>query len=159
MEKFDFPLSSTLKNFSNNAYFKELLSKFEAYKKESAPGEIARPTRAIQEEYIGIDKALGRDRFFKNPDDAKDFELTHLHVYDGTRVWKDIDGENKAQWYCTSDRYLVYSYFKHNDTHVFYIIAFIPKDAHELTKDLENGQANPIVKAWLKQAKEFQKNY
>lgn len=159
MSSFDFCLSGTLNKVSDDPDFIDLFNKFQYYKEHSEPHEIATPSRKVQEETEGLIAEFGRDRFFKNPQHARKDDLTHLHLFTDDCEWFDEDGSPKVQWECTSNSYLVYSYFESNDVHVFYLIALIEKGAHRITKDLADGDPNPIVLEWLAEAIRFRKTY
>ena len=159
MSSFLFCLSDVLNQVSNDPDFIDLFDKFMYYKENSEPHEIATPSRKVQEETEGLIAEFGRDRFFKNPKDAKNDDLTHLHLFTDDCDWLDEDGTPKVQWECTSNSYLIYSYFEHESTHVFYLISLIEKGAHQVTKDLPNGDPNPIVFEWLGRAVKFRKEY
>ena len=159
MLSFDFCLSDTLNKVSDDPDFIDLFNKFQYYKENSEPHEIATPSRKVQEETEGLIAEFGRDRFFKNPQHASQDDLTHLHLFTDDCEWLDEDGTPKVQWECTSNSYLIYSYFESNGIHVFYLIALIEKGAHRLTKDLLDGDPNPIVLEWLAEAIRFRKAY
>lgn len=159
MLAFDFCLSATLTQVADDKDFIDLFDKFQYYKENSEPHEIATPSRRIQEETESLIAEFGRDRFFKNPTDARRDDLTHLHLFTDNCDWLDEDGTPKVQWECTSNSYLIYSYFEHNGVHVFYLIALINRFAHQKTKDLTNGDPNPIVLEWLADAIRFRTGY
>jgi len=152
--EFNFELSSRLKKQTDEEFL-TLKNTFEEYKKNSDIKDIAAPTRHEQETYESLVPELGRDRFFKNPKEARNNELYHVHTYETHLEWEDEDGDMIAQWKCTSDNYLIYSYFEHNNTHHFYIIAFLDKNAHIKTKDLADGTANPLVIEWLNESIQY----
>lgn len=159
MLAFDFCLSGTLNKVSDDENFIDLFDKFKYYKENSEPHEIATPSRKIQEETESLIAEFGRDRFFKHPNDARKDDLTHLHLFTDDCEWLDADGTPKVQWECTSNSYLIYSYFEHESVHVFYLIALIDKGAHQATKNLPDGDPNPIVLEWLAEAIRFRTNY
>ncbi|MEZ8937917.1 type II toxin-antitoxin system YafO family toxin [Vibrio alginolyticus] len=160
--EFDFPRSVRIDDlYTRDTTFKVIVDKFAQYKKDSDPKEFATPTRHMQNEYIGIlPELFGRDRFFKNPPHARKEDLIHLHIWREPYNWIDPeDGDYLVQWECKSDTYLVYSYFKHKNKHVFYLIAFLDRNAHKETKDLPNNTANPLVLEWLREAKSYRESY
>lgn len=154
---FDFELHEELKKKESDSNFIELIEAFKEYKRNSEANEIAAPTRHTQENMEPVSPLFGRDRFFKNPEDARRQELYHLHVFQEKSIWFDGDSDMLAQWECKSDSYLIYSYFKLDNTHYFYIIAFLDVGAHKATKDLEDGSPHPVVLEWLKEASDYKK--
>lgn len=130
--------------------FPKIYEEFKNYKSKSLTH--SRPTNAHQKQYFSISPLFGRDRY--NADDKQKIELaaeqlTHVHVKQKNSVWLDEDNDPLAQWDCTSNSYLIYSYFVHGGTRNYYVIAFIDNNAHAHWED-ENSKL-----LWLKDAKEY----
>jgi hypothetical protein len=149
--EFIFEVSSRLKE-EQDENFQALKDIFVGYKESSDSKDIAAPSRHEQETAESLEPLMGRDRFFKNPKEARVNELYHVHTYEERSEWEDEDGDMICQWDCTSDNYLIYSYFKHENVHHYYIIAFLDKNAHQRTRDLVDDEAHPIVMEWLEES-------
>jgi len=106
-----------------------IFEEFRVYKESSADDEHAAPTRHVQENYCCIVPLFGRDRFDKENRDARSEDIQHLHIREDHSIWEDEEGL-LSQWYCTSDRYLVYSYFLHEGIHHYYIIELYNSSSH-----------------------------
>jgi len=117
-------------SLASSPEFLEIYNEFQEYKKGSAPDEHAAPTRYVQEQYPCISEILGRDRFEKWAEKARLEEIQHIHVIQERSIWKDEQGQ-LVQWDCTSNSYLVYSYFFHDNKHHYYVLEFYKFAAHK----------------------------
>lgn len=115
-----------------DADIQEIYDEFCLYKENSNPSEHAAPKRHTQEEYAGESAILGRDRFDKFSENARAEDIQHLHVRQEYSVWEDSNGDAIVQWACTSDSYLIYSYFCHAQQHRYYLLEFFKDDGHNL---------------------------
>jgi hypothetical protein len=111
-------------------------------------GKIPAPTETEQHEYMSYAETIGRDKFFTRPIAAREEDLFHAHTWQEGCMWGE--GENlRIQWACTSDSYVVYSYFVDRDQdHHIHIIDYCKDKAHELIEDPEQ------VSIWTEQAKQ-----
>lgn len=116
--------------FENDSQFKEIFDEFCYYKENSEYNEHPSPTRHTQETYECFSPLFGRDRFDKKYPEASNQNIQHLHVRQSKSVWDFPDGAAKAQWECTSDSYLVYSYFMHEGFHHYFVIEFYISGGH-----------------------------
>lgn len=116
-------------NLKLNPEFLAVYEEFKFYKEDSAPDEHAAPTHHIQKNYPSIHPLFGRDRFDKFNKTANIEEIQHLHVREEYSIWEDEQGK-LFQWDCTSDTHLIYSYFRYDETHYYYLIEFYKKAAH-----------------------------
>lgn len=135
---------------STDADFTPFIQEFDAYKRNS--DRHSAPTRQEQEEYASISPLFGRDR--RNVDTEEPFlqaqeTLSHLHNRQDDSVWTDEEGDPLSQWECTSDSYLIYSYFVHNGIRYYYIVDFIDNDAHA---NWDNEEAKLM---WIQEAKDY----
>lgn len=129
------------------------LLEFEKYKQLCLEeGEIPAPLEQTQREYIPALDTIGRDRFFTHPIEARAEELHHAHIWQEGCVWEDDLGV-KVQWSCTSDSYIVYSYFVSKDEkHHFFEIDYRREKAHSAIQDPKQ------VHEWAVLAKEFRED-
>ena len=130
--------------------FPKIYNEFQKYK--SISSVHSRPNNSYQKQYVSLSPLLGRDRF--NADDKQEIELrreqlTHIHVKQKGCIWVDEDNDPLAQWECTSNSYLIYSYFVHNGTRYYFIITFIDDNAHVHWED------EKLKSLWLRDAKEY----
>jgi len=116
--------------FNNDSDFKEVFEKFCYYKENSEPHEHPSPRRHAQETYESLSPLFGRDRFDKKYPEASNQNIQHLHVKQPHSKWDFLDGSAKTQWECTSDSYLVYSYFEHNGIHHYFVLEFYKSESH-----------------------------
>lgn len=135
------------------ATFQPIYQEFCTYK--SLSGTHSRPTNAEQKQFVSISDLFGRDRF--NADDELKIELsaeslTHLHTIQEGCTWEDSSGYRLAQWSCTSNSYLIYSYFVHLSTRYYFVVDFIDNNAHASWK---NTLAKKI---WLSDAKIYRES-
>jgi hypothetical protein len=128
------------------------IDEFTEYKNTSCIStEIPTPTTVEQKEYQGLHDSFGRDRQFSSPDECKALDIHHVHVFQGGCNWGD-DNVVVAQWDCTSNSYLVYSYFlSARQNHIFCILDFIADNAHDIYEQPELEQIN----YWIDKAKSF----
>lgn len=117
--------------YNNDAEFQAIYVEFQNYKNDSKPNEHESPRRNVQEKYESINEIFGRDRFDKDNEEARKENIQHLHIFQEGCEWYDDEGFALAQWYCTSDAALVYSYFCHNDQHHYFVIELYLTQAHE----------------------------
>ena len=115
------------------------IDEFEAYKNECVDfQDIPNPDESIQRQYPSHLETIGRDRLATRPLEARFEEVHHAHVWQEGCIWEDDDGDLKVQWSCTSDSYVVYSYFIDIDrNHHFHIIDYCFDRAHRLIEDEE----------------------
>ncbi|HHT0956269.1 type II toxin-antitoxin system YafO family toxin [Enterobacter kobei] len=129
------------------------ISEFEEYKRICIEeGDIPAPSETDQRTYESYLETIGRDRFMTSPIEARAEELHHAHVWQERCCWEDDDEEDgmKVQWACTSDSYVVYSYFiDADDDHHFYIIDYCNDGAHGLISDRTQ------VLDWANQAERY----
>lgn len=135
---------------ANDTDFSPFYREFVDYKQNS--DRHAAPTRREQEEYASISVLFGRDR--PNVDEEAPFPqrqetLSHLHSRQDDSEWNDEDGDLLAQWECTSDSYLIYSYFVYDGKRHYYIVDFIDNKAHA---NWENEEAKLM---WIEEAKSY----
>lgn len=116
--------------FNNTPNFQEIFEEFCYYKENSEPNEHPSPRRYTQEIYESLSPLFGRDRFDKKYPEASNQNIQHLHVKQPHSKWDLMAGSAKPQWECTSDSYLVYSYFKHQDVHYYFVIEFYKSKSH-----------------------------
>lgn len=135
-----------------------IADEFLIYKEASKNREHPAPSRKVQETYVSASEMFGRDRFDKLSKDAQKEEIQHLHVRQEDSIWEDEEGYGYAQWNCTSDSYLVYSYFKHQDDHYYYFIEFFGKEAHSLYEKMGDKFIKCAKDFRLKKLKELEKN-
>ena len=113
------------------------IDEFEIYKNESADyQDIPSPDESTQRLNSSILETIGRDRLATRPHEARLEDLHHVHVWQEGCVWEDDDGDLKVQWSCTSDSYVVYSYFfDRENNHHFHIIDYCFDKAHQLIEN------------------------
>lgn len=128
MSKFEIHVSKEIEESVSTELLKALTSAFINYKTKSEKYEHPVASRERQETFVSAEKQFGRDRFEKLD---KDKPLQHVHLNDGNRKWEDEEGYPLAQWHCTSDTQLIYSYFKINSTYHYYLMEIYTKDAHK----------------------------
>lgn len=115
-------------------------------------GEIPAPSTPDQMEYVSYVESIGRDKYMTHPTTARAEELHHTHVWQEGCCWGDGD-DLRVQWACTSNSYVVYSYFMDADNdHHIYIIDYCKDEAHKL---IENPS---MVSRWAKLAEEYRKS-
>jgi hypothetical protein len=115
---------------SDNA-FQIIFDEFKLYKERGNANEHPAPTRRVQETLESTHEQFGRDRFDSKHVDAKEVDLRHVHVEQENSIWSDANGD-LYQWYCTSDSYLVYSYFEHDVNKYYHVIEFFTDSGHAL---------------------------
>ena len=142
-----FTLSEKLKK---NLNFEPVFEQFKEYKELSNSDEHPRPKNHFQKKNESASPFFGRDRFDPAHKDSHSEELQHIHYWMEGCEWEFENDEPKAQWDCTSNTYLVYSYFKHNGTHYYYLIDFLIDTAHG-----HDGDYIPSVDIFIDQAKEY----
>lgn len=130
--------------------FAPFYQEFESYKRNS--DRHARPTKTEQNEYASISALFGRDR--ANVDEEKPFlqkqeDLGHLHTKQDDSDWVDKDGDPIVQWECTSNSYIIYSYFVHGSVRHYYVVDFIDDEAHA---KWDNQEA---IMMWIQEAKAY----
>lgn len=133
-----------------DAEFAPFYQEFETYKRSS--DRHARPTKTEQNEYASISGLFGRDR--ANVDEEKPFlqkqeDLGHLHAKQHDSEWGDEDGDPLVQWECTSNSYIIYSYFVHASVRHYYVVDFIDDEAHA---SWDNQEAKMM---WIQEAKAY----
>ncbi|OTG72378.1 hypothetical protein B9T26_10640 [Acinetobacter sp. ANC 4169] len=143
-----FHVSDKLKNNQNYNF---ILEDFEYYKVNSNDKEHPRPANHFQQKTESTSYYFGRDRFDTKNYQARKEEIQHVHYREENSAWEYSDGSTKPQWECTSNTYLVYSYFKHNGCNYYYLIDFIEKNAH----NNENAIYKESISNYLTQAKTF----
>ena len=126
------------------------------YKQASKNREHPAPSRKVQEIYKSASEMFGRDRFDKISKDAQKEEIQHLHVRQTDSTWEDDEGYGYAQWYCTSDSYLVYSYFKHHNNHYYYLLEFFGTEAHSLYEQMGDRFVQSAKDFRLRKLKELE---
>lgn len=109
-----------------------IADQFLIYKQASRNREHPAPSRNVQERDEPASEYFGRDRFDKFSKNAQKEEIQHVHLRQEDSIWEDEEGYGYAQWHCTSDSYLVYSYFKYKNDHYYYLIEFFGESAHSL---------------------------
>lgn len=125
------------KDLKLNPLFLIILEQFKYYKESSADDEHAAPTHHVQKNYRSVHPNFGRDRFDKYDHHANSEELQHVHIRDEHSLWEDEQGI-LFQWDCTSDKHLIYSYFKYDKKHYYYLIELYNTNAHiEYMKHIE----------------------
>ncbi|MVZ10117.1 hypothetical protein GP913_24265 [Enterobacteriaceae bacterium 8376wG6] len=126
------------------------IDEFEQYKAICLDeGAIPAPSSTDQMEYVSYIDTIGRDKFMTHPIDARAEELHHTHVWQEGCRWGEGD-DLRVQWMCTSNSYVVYSYFiDSDDEHHIYIIDYCKDQAHALIEDPET------VKMWSSLAKTY----
>lgn len=138
MEKdFNFACVKDLEN--DVKFYKEVFPEFKIYKEKSLPHEHSAPSIHVQKTYQSIHDLFGRDRLETVDKIARKEDVRHLHIYSIGLPWFIDDNELLAQWFCTSDTQLIYSYFFHKNTHYYYVIDFLDLKAH-------NRYANEVFK-------------
>ena len=115
--------------FLDDPSFLVIYQEFQYYKENSAANEHAAPSRHIQQTTEGYSPLFGRDRFDKVNFLARQENIQHLHVRQEHSIWEDEQGA-LVQWDCTSNSYLIYSYFFYQDKHHYFVIEFYANDAH-----------------------------
>lgn len=143
-----FNVSKKLQDVQN---FNLILEDFEYYKRNSHKKEHPRPANHFQKKTDSVSYYFGRDRFDTRNYQARKEEIQHVHYREASSAWEYPDGTPKPQWYCTSNTYLVYSYFEHNKCKYYYLIDFIVNSAH----NNENAIYKESISNYLNQAKEF----
>ncbi|MGE6267015.1 type II toxin-antitoxin system YafO family toxin [Aeromonas media] len=125
-----------------------VLDEFKDYKRRSLDyDDLPTPSRDSQSEYQSISDTMGRDRRFEAPYLAKQVDLHHIHVWqDGSR-WEG----GLAQWECTSNSYLIYSWVIRDDRHHILVMDYFRDNAHNIYAE-ENSQ---VIELWASQAKAF----
>lgn len=115
------------------------IEEFETYKNECVDyGDVPNPCEATQRQHPSHLETIGRDRLATRPIEARAEELHHAHIWQEGCVWEDDNGELEVQWACTSDSYIVYSYFVDiNGDHHFHVIDYCMDRAHKLIEDAE----------------------
>ena len=126
---------------TGDADMQEIYDEFCWYKENSKPSEHAAPKGHTQKEYEGVSALFGRDRFDKINPDARAEDIQHLHVRQEHSVWEDSNGDALVQWACTSDSYLIYSYFCHAQQHRYYLLEFFRDRGHNLYQ----GQVDSFI--------------
>jgi hypothetical protein len=119
----------------NDRSFDLAYEEFQYYKLDSKSNEHPAPTRHTQVVYQGVNPFFGRDRFDKLNPVASALDIQHVHFKQDDVIWTDSDGEQLAQWSCTSDSYLIYSYFQHSSEKYYYAIEFFVDAAHDLYEE------------------------
>lgn len=118
--------------------FKSLIDRFVEYKTESADlGNIPAPSDGVQMEYLSLVDVFGKDKpnHFPKPD-AKNENLHHVHVFDGTTEFEIDQWINKEQIKRVCDTLLFYSYFEHDEIHHFNVLQFIEDpNGHDYQKN------------------------
>lgn len=143
MTKFYVDVSANISNKLPEKVVQVIVLEFIKYKEAARHYEHPVPSIKIQKNTISATPQFGRDRF----DTAHRAEdVQHLHLRDGSRPWEDEQGL-LAQWDCTSDTHLIYSYFKYGDAYYYYLIEVYDDNAH---KNYEKAKH-----ALFKQAREF----
>ena len=130
------------------------ITEFEDYKRICIEeGDIPAPSETDQNIYSSYLETIGRDRFMTSPIEAREQELHHTHIWQEGCVWEEDDEDDdslKVQWACTSDGYVVYSYFIDRDgDHHFYIIDYCNDGAHGLISNRSQ------VLDWANQAERY----
>lgn len=110
--------------------FEQILEDFKFYKRNSNPQEHPRPANHFQKKYDSVSYYFGRDKFDTRHAQARKEEIQHVHYREQNSNWENSNGNPKSQWQCTSNTYLVYSYFYHDNINYYYLIDFINKSAH-----------------------------
>lgn len=133
--------------------FKPFFAEFEAYKLSS--DTHSRPTTKEQQEYVSVSELFGRDR--ANVDEEHPYyqrqeSLSHLHTKQEDSEWEDEDGDRLVQWECTSDSYLIYSYFVFKGVRYYYVVDFIDNGAHA---NWDNQEAKMM---WVQEAKAYRES-
>lgn len=126
------------------------IDEFEEYKLICLDeGKIPAPPEPEQHEYVSYIDTIGRDKYFRKPTEARAEELFHAHVWQDGCCWGEGD-DLLIQWACTSNSYVVYSYFVDiDDDHHIYIIDYCKDKAHDLIEDKQQ------VSIWTEQAKQY----
>lgn len=138
------------KVIDNNPLAQLPIDEFEEYKLESLNfDDMPTPTQTVQLQHPSHSETIGRDKLSSHPIDARAEELHHVHIWQEGCLWEDDKGL-KVQWSCTSDSYLVYSYFIDiSSNHHFYIIDYCIDKAHSLIEDKSQ------VEKWTRLAKTY----
>ncbi|CAK1956140.1 mRNA interferase YafO [Vibrio crassostreae] len=113
------------------------INEFEEYKTVSVEfDDIPNPTETVQLQHPAHLDTIGRDKLATHPIDARAEELHHVHIWQDGCVWEEESGDLKVQWSCTSNSYIVYSYFIDKDgNHHFHVIDYCLDQAHALIED------------------------
>ncbi|CAK2133095.1 mRNA interferase YafO [Vibrio crassostreae] len=113
------------------------IDEFEEYKTECVEfGDIPNPTETVQLQHPAHLDTIGRDKLATHPIDARAEELHHVHIWQDGCVWEEENGDLKVQWSCTSNSYIVYSYFiDKGGNHHFHVIDYCLDQAHALIED------------------------
>ena len=132
------------------------IDEFREYKEGSHnPSEIPTPTRKEQEDFQGVHSTFGRDRLFLSPIKCKTLDIHHVHIFQGGCDWGN-DDSFIVQWECTSNCYLVYSYFlSSKQNHIFCVLDFILDGAHDIYEHPEL----PQIHAWCDWALDFKNQF
>ncbi|HBT1577749.1 type II toxin-antitoxin system YafO family toxin [Klebsiella variicola] len=139
---------------SETPFAEHPISEFEDYKRICIEeGDMPAPSETDQNIYPSYLETVGRDRFMTNPIEARVEELHHAHIWQEGCCWEEDDEEDdslKVQWACTSNSYVVYSYFIDSDgDHHFYVIDYCNDGAHGLISDRTQ------VLDWANQAERY----
>ncbi|EIW9313087.1 MULTISPECIES: type II toxin-antitoxin system YafO family toxin [Klebsiella] len=137
---------------ASDGEFLPFYQEFEEYKRKSDDTEQPRPSNKMQQSYASISGLFGRDR--ANVDEARPFYqrqegLGHLHVRQEDSVWEDESGDPLIQWKCTSNSYIIYSYFVHNLVRYYFVVDFIDDEAHA------NWDNQEAIQMWIADAKAY----
>lgn len=129
------------------------IDEFEKYKLICLEEDkIPAPSETEQLVYVSYIDTIGRDKYMVYPIDARAEELHHTHMWQEGCSWGEGE-ELKIQWACTSNSYVVYSYFIDNDEdHHIHVIDYCRDEAHSKIKNINQ------VKVWTEQAKLYREN-
>lgn len=127
MTKIYIDVSPSLSSQLDENLLNIIIREFIKYKEGGGKEDLPVATVKTQKKFKSVNPEFGRDRY----DTAhKSVDIQHLHLKDGNSKWNS-GGGLLAQWYCTSDTHLVYSYFKHEQDYYFYLVEIYSMDAHE----------------------------
>ncbi|CAM7066425.1 type II toxin-antitoxin system YafO family toxin [Morganella morganii] len=123
----------------SEAIAESFIADFEEYKRISIDyDDVPNPSVSAQFYHPAHIDTIGRDKLMDWPDEARAEDVHHVHLWQTGCVWEDEDEGLNVQWDCTSDSFIIYSYFKDKDSdHHFYIIDFLFDQAHTIIEDSE----------------------
>lgn len=142
MTKIYIDVSPSLSSQLDEKTLNIIISEFIKYKEDGGKEDLPVPTVRIQKKFKSANPQFGRDRY----DTAyKSVDIQHLHLMDSNAKW-DSGGGLLAQWHCTSDTHLIYSYFKHAQNYYFYLVEIYSIDAHQSYLKAQNILINEVTK-------------
>lgn len=133
------------------AIVESFVTDFEEYKKLSVnSGDVPLCPYHKQLARSAYIDTIGRDKLNERTQAARNENIHHVHLWQTGCIWENENGDPIVQYNCTSDSYIIYSYFIDKDgEHHFYIIDLIFDHAHTVIED------NNEIAKWVAQARKY----